>query len=169
MFVIRAPREMGWDVKNHPMGYTFFKLSHGMGWQISKRDPIPWDGTEKFFRPMGWDDFQKFLVPSHPIPWNYMLVKYRLKTEFYAQRWVRLILSILLLIHITNITIDSIVFFLCILIHSYRSYRQGLQWKSKTKYFLTLYLYKQCVCVHFVFDSKVHQSVQKPSFLQCRR
>ena len=126
-----------------------------------------WDGD--IFRPMGWDDFQKFFVPSHPIPWNYMLVKYRLKTEFYAQRWARL-LWILLLFHITlNITIDSTVFFLCIWIHSYRSYRQGLQWKSKTKYFLTLYLYKQRVCVHFVFDSKVHQSVQKLSFLQCRR
>ena len=68
-----------------------------------------------------------------------MLVKYRLKNEFYAQLWARLILSILLLFHITlNITIDSIVFFRCILIHSYQSYRQVLQWKSKTKYFLTL-------------------------------
>jgi hypothetical protein len=46
---------------------------------------------------------------------------------------------------------------------------QGLQWKSKTKCFRTLYLYKQRVCVHFVFESKVHQSVQKPDFLQSKR
>jgi len=36
-----------------------------------------WDGVLlKIFRPMRWDDFAN--VSSHPIPWDSILVKYRL-------------------------------------------------------------------------------------------
>jgi hypothetical protein len=90
----RAPRGMGWDEKNRPMGQNFSSCPMGwdssqnfhptMGWDTSKKFFVPWDGTYlkisvpswdgillKIFRPMGWDDFVNFSsrpIPSHPIP-----------------------------------------------------------------------------------------------------
>ena len=45
---------------------------------------------------MGWDDFQKFVVPSHPIPWNHILLKYRFTIRIFAQLSIRLTVSIIL-------------------------------------------------------------------------
>jgi hypothetical protein len=64
----RAPRGMGWDVKNRPMGWTFFKLSHGMGLLLKIYHPIPWDTMKKTISSHGMGRFSKYLVPSHPIP-----------------------------------------------------------------------------------------------------
>ena len=59
---------MGWDgttnfwKSSHPMGQKFFLIiSHGMGREVFKRSPIPWDSWKNIY-PMG-----RFFS-SHPIP-----------------------------------------------------------------------------------------------------
>jgi len=69
-----------------------------MGRLLKTSRPIPWDIIKKFFCPMGWDDFQKFVVPSHPIPWNHILLKYRFTTRIFAQLSIQLTVSIILLL-----------------------------------------------------------------------
>jgi hypothetical protein len=44
-------------------------------------------------RGMGWDDFQKILVPFHPIPWNYIPVKILFWKTIFTQLLILLILS----------------------------------------------------------------------------
>ena len=88
------------------------KSSHG----INIFSAIPWDGTsfknfsshpmgyhQKKFCPMGWDDFQKNVVPSHPIPWNHILLKYRFTVRIFAQLWIRLTVSIILLLCVASV------------------------------------------------------------------
>ena len=52
---------------------------------------------------MGWDNSQKFVVPSHPIPWNHIPLKYRFTIRIFAQLSTRLTVSIILLLCVTPV------------------------------------------------------------------
>jgi hypothetical protein len=73
--------------------------SHGTGPLFKIFRPMGRDHSLKYFRPMGRDDFKKFFVPSHPIPCNCILIKYRLK-KFFAHILLRLKSSNILLFYL---------------------------------------------------------------------